>query len=147
MGHRPDLSMPDPLRAMLRPGNVLAGSLSGDRGTTIGGLIAGRGQVDRSRREGRMAIRKRLSRRVLFTGAAAAVAVGASAGVALAAAITFTISPGGAITASAGTTTLKDTNTGSVLTCKTSNSSGTLKKGSGIPGTNLGSITALSFNT
>jgi hypothetical protein len=93
-----------------------------------------------------MAIRKRLTRRVLFTGAASAVAVGASAGVALAVAITFTISPGGAITAKAGTTTLKDTNTGSVLTCTSSTSSGTLKKGSGISGTNLGSITALSFS-
>lgn len=93
-----------------------------------------------------MAIRKRLTRRVLFTGVATAVAVGASAGVALAVAITFTISPGGAITAKAGTTTLKDTNTGSVLTCASSTSSGTLKKGSGIGGANLGSITKLSFS-
>jgi hypothetical protein len=74
------------------------------------------------------------------------VAVGASAGVALAVAITFTISPGGAITAKAGTTTLKDTNTGSVLTCASSSSSGTLKKGSGVAGSNLGSITKLSFS-
>jgi hypothetical protein len=93
-----------------------------------------------------MAIRKRLTRRVLFTGAATAVAIGASAGVALAVAITFTISPGGAITATAGTTNLKDVNTGSVLTCTSSSSTGTLKKGSGIAGTNLGSITALSFS-
>jgi len=93
-----------------------------------------------------MAIRKRLTRRVLFTGVASAVAIGASAGVALAVAITFTISPGGAITAKAGTTTLKDTNTGSVLTCASSSSSGTLKSGSGIAGSNLGSITKLSFS-
>jgi hypothetical protein len=94
-----------------------------------------------------MAIRKRLTRRALFTGAATAVAVGASAGVALAVAITFTISPGGAITAKAGKTTLTDTNTGSVLTCVSSSSKGTLKKGSGIAGTNIGSITQLSFTT
>jgi len=94
-----------------------------------------------------MAFRNRLTRRVLFTGAATAVAVGVSAGVALAVAITFTIHPGGAITAKAGVTTLKDTNTGSVLTCKTSSSSGTLKSGSGIAGSNLGSITKLSFTT
>jgi hypothetical protein len=93
-----------------------------------------------------MAFRNRLTRRVLFTGAATAVAVGASVGVALAVAITFTISPGGAITAKAGTTTLKDTNTGSVLTCTSSTSSGTLKSGSGVSGTNLGSITKLSFS-
>lgn len=93
-----------------------------------------------------MAFRNRLTRRVLFTGAATAVAVGASVGVALAVAITFTISPGGAITAKAGKTTLTDTNTGSVLTCATSSSKGTLKKGSGVSGTNLGSITSLGFS-
>lgn len=89
---------------------------------------------------------KRLSRRILLTGGATALAVGASAGVALAVAITFTISPGGAITAKAGTTTLKDTKTGSVLSCTSSSSSGTLKKGSGISGANIGSITKLTFS-
>jgi len=93
-----------------------------------------------------MAIRKRLTRRVLFTGAATAVAIGASAGIALAAASTFTISPGGAITGKAGTTTLTDTKTGSVLTCTSSTSVGTLKKGSGISGSNLGSITKQTFS-
>jgi len=93
-----------------------------------------------------MAIRKRLTRRVLFTGAASAVAVGASAGVALAVAITFSIHPGGNISASAGTTKLTDTNTGSVLSCTSSKSTGTLKSGSGISGTNLGSIKTLTFS-
>ena len=94
-----------------------------------------------------MAIRKRLSRRFLVTGAATAATIGASAGVALAVAITFSISPGGAITAKAGKTTLKDTKTGSVLTCASSSSSGTLKSGKGISGTNLGSISKLTFST
>jgi len=89
---------------------------------------------------------KRLSRRILFTGGATALAVGATAGVALAVAITFSISPGGNITASAGTTTLTDTTSHSVLTCATSSSSGTLKSGHGISGTGFGSITALGFN-
>jgi len=93
-----------------------------------------------------MAFRNRLTRRVLFTGAATAVAIGASAGVALAVAITFTINPGGAITAKAGTTTLTDTNTGSVLTCASSTSSGTLKSGSGLSGADIGSITSASFS-
>src|SRR5215470_6138482 len=93
-----------------------------------------------------MAIRKRLTRRVLFTGAASAVAIGASAGVALAVAITFTIHPGGNISASAGTTKLTDTNTGSVLSCTSSKSTGTLKSGTGISGTNLGSIKTLTFS-
>jgi len=92
-----------------------------------------------------MAIRKRLTRRALFTGAATAVAIGASAGVALAVAITFTITPGGAITGKAGTTTLTDTGTGTKLQCTSSTSKGTLKKGSGISGANLGSITAQTF--
>ena len=92
-----------------------------------------------------MAIRKRLTRRALFTGAATAVAIGASAGVALAVAITFTITPGGAITAKAGKTTLTDKNTGSVLTCASSSSSGTLKKGSGLAGAGIGTLTSASF--
>jgi hypothetical protein len=90
---------------------------------------------------------KRLSRRILLTGGATALAVGASAGVALALAVTFSISPGGAITAKAGKTTLTDTKTHTVLTCASSSSSGTLKKGHGISGTNLGSISKLSFST
>jgi hypothetical protein len=93
-----------------------------------------------------MAFRNRLTRRALFTGAATAVAIGASAGVALAVAITFTITPGGAIAAKAGTTTLTDTKTGSVLTCTSSKSTGTLKSGHGVSGSDLGSITKLSFS-
>ena len=93
-----------------------------------------------------MAIRKRLTRRVLFTGVATAVAVGASAGVALAVAITFSISPGGAITATAGTTKLHDVNTNQNLQCTSSSSSGTLKTGHGISGSNIGSITNLTFS-
>lgn len=89
---------------------------------------------------------KRFSRRILFTGGATALAVGASAGVALAVTITFSISPGGSISASAGKTTLKDVKTGSVLSCTSSKSTGTLKKGHGISGANLGSITKLTFS-
>ena len=93
-----------------------------------------------------MAIRNRLTRRILLTGGATALAVGVSAGVALAVAITFSISPGGAITAKAGTTKLHDVNTNQNLQCTSSTSSGTLKSGHGISGTNLGSITKLSFS-
>lgn len=92
-----------------------------------------------------MAFRNRLTRRVLFTGAATAAAIGASAGIALAVAITFTITPGGNITASAGKTTLTDTATGSVLSCVSSKSTGTLKKGSGVSGASLGTIKTLTF--
>jgi hypothetical protein len=89
---------------------------------------------------------KRLSRRFLVTGGATALAVAASAGVALAVAITFSITPGGNISASAGKTTLKDVNTGSVLSCTSSKSTGTLKSGHGISGANLGSIKTLTFS-
>src|SRR5262245_46169215 len=62
-------------------------------------------------------------------------------------AATWTVKPGGAITAKAGVTTLKDTKTGSTLSCKTSSGKGTVKSGSGLSGTGIGSITALSFST
>ena len=90
---------------------------------------------------------KRLSRRMLVTGGATALAVGMTAGVALAVAITFSITPGGKITANAGVTTLTDTKTGSVLTCQTSASTATLKSGHGIAGTSLGSISNLTFSS
>ena len=89
---------------------------------------------------------------VMVTGAALAGMLALSASSATAAtdtgvAATWTVKPGGAITAKAGVTTLKDTNTGSVLTCKTSSGKGTAKKGSGLSGTGIASITALSFNS
>jgi hypothetical protein len=89
---------------------------------------------------------------VLVTGAALAGMLALSASSAGAAtnagtAATWTVKPGGAITAKAGVTTLKDTKTGSTLTCKTSSGKGTVKKGSGLSGTGIGSITALSFST
>jgi hypothetical protein len=93
-----------------------------------------------------MAFRNRLTRRVLFTGIATAATIGVTAGVALAVAITFSITPGGKISAKAGTTTLTDTNTGSVLTCTSSTSTGTLKSGHGISGASLGTITKLGFS-
>jgi hypothetical protein len=88
----------------------------------------------------------------LVTGAALAGVLALSASSALAAttagtAATWTVKPGGTITAKAGTTTLKDTNTGSTLTCKTSSGKGTVKSGSGLSGTGIGSITSLGFST
>jgi hypothetical protein len=93
-----------------------------------------------------MAIRNRLTRRILLTGGATALAVGVSAGVALAVAITFSIHPGGNISASAGTTKLTDINSGAVLQCTSSKTTGTLKSGSGISGANLGSVKTLTFS-
>jgi hypothetical protein len=92
-----------------------------------------------------MAILKR-TYGILFAGVATAAVIGMSAAPALAA-TTWTVSPGGAITGKSGTTTLKDTSTGSTLKCKSSATSATLKSGSGLSGTAIGSITAVSFTT
>lgn len=82
----------------------------------------------------------------LIAGAAAALLIGASAVPALAAARTWTIKPGGIATAKAGKTFLKDTKTGTVLTCTSSSAKIKLKKGSHLSGTGIGSITAVSFS-
>jgi hypothetical protein len=82
---------------------------------------------------------------VLLATAAAAATIGLGASQALAA--TWTVKPGGAITGSAGTTTLKDTSTGNTLTCKSSKATGTVKSGSGLSGTGIGSIKSATFTT
>jgi hypothetical protein len=77
---------------------------------------------------------------------AAVLATGpTAASPATATARTWTVRPGGAVTATAGSTTLKDTTTGTGLTCQSSKMSGTLKQGAGLPGTGIGSVTAASY--
>lgn len=95
-----------------------------------------------------MAIRGR-ARGLLTLGAATAAVIGLSAAPALAGttATTFTVKPGGSITAKAGTTTLTDPKTGTTLTCKSSSGKGSVKKGSGLPGKGLGKITNLAFKS
>jgi hypothetical protein len=92
-----------------------------------------------------MAILKR-TYGILFAGAATAAVIGLSAAPAFAA-TTWTVSPGGAITAKSGKTTLTDTTTGNALTCKSSSTSATLKSGSGLKGAAIGSITKVTFAT
>src|SRR6266480_2837070 len=87
----------------------------------------------------------------LVTSAALAGVLGLGAGNAIAAtntgvAATWTVKPGGAITAKAGKTTLTDKNTGSTLSCASSSGKGTLKHGSGLSGAGIGTISALSFS-
>ena len=93
-----------------------------------------------------MAIRKRTGS-FLVLGAATAAVIGMAAAPAIAANATWTVKPGGSITATAGKTTLKDKNTGSTLSCKSSSGKGTAKKGSGLSGSGIASITALGFKT
>lgn len=83
----------------------------------------------------------------LFSAGAAALTIGLSATSALAAtATTWTVSPGGAITGKAGTTTLTDTTSKISLSCTSSKLVGSLKSGKGLPGKGLGTVTSVTFN-
>jgi hypothetical protein len=91
-------------------------------------------------------MRKHLTK-VLLSGGVAALALGIGATTAMAVtATTWTVKPGGAVTGKAGKTTLKDTKTGTVLTCASSATKATLKKGSGLSGAGLGNITSVTFS-
>ncbi len=81
--------------------------------------------------------------RILAAGGAVVLAATLAAAPALAA-TTWTIQPGGAITAtSSGRFTLKDATNGVVLGCLSATASGTLKHGSGLPGSRAGSLSAV----
>jgi len=77
--------------------------------------------------------------------AAAALAASPSAA-AVATATTWTVSPGGKITATAGKTTLADTRTGATIPCESSRMSGTIKPGSGLPGPGIGSLATSGYS-
>lgn len=80
------------------------------------------------------------------SGVAAVMAIGLGATTALAtAATTWTVKPGGSFTAKSGTTTLTDTSTGSVLSCKSSATAGKLKSGSGKTNP-IGTVTSATFS-
>jgi hypothetical protein len=81
---------------------------------------------------------------LLLPPVAAAVAIGLSAAPAVAA-TSWTVKPGSVINAASGTTTLKDTTTGTSLTCTSSAAKTTLRSGSGLSGTAIGSVTSISF--
>jgi hypothetical protein len=77
---------------------------------------------------------------VVLAAAALAAAVPAGSAASAATATTWTVSPGGKISATAGKTTLADTPTGATISCVSSRMSGTLKAGSGLPGSGIGSL-------
>jgi hypothetical protein len=105
-------------------------------------LIATRRQVNRQGK-GVRAILKALGKALVMSAGTAAV-ICLAAAPALAAS-TWTVKPGGAVTAKAGTTTINDTTAGQSLTCTSSTAKGTLKTGSGLAGKKLGTFTTLSF--
>ncbi len=82
--------------------------------------------------------------RILVGGCAAVLTATLAATPALAA-TTWTIQPGGAITAASGDAVVKDTTTGTVLTCTSATASGMLKSGSGLPGSRAGALSAVGF--
>jgi hypothetical protein len=90
-------------------------------------------------------MRKRLT--AILLGGTAALALGLGTATAMATTTTtWTIKPGGAVTGTAGKTIFKDTATGATLTCKSSASVATLKKGSGLTNP-LGAITSVTFSS
>jgi hypothetical protein len=76
--------------------------------------------------------------------ATAASVIGLVAAPALAAA-TWTVKPGGAVTGTAGTTVVTDSTAGQSVNCTSSVAKGTLKKGSGLAGAGIGTVTSLTF--
>jgi hypothetical protein len=84
--------------------------------------------------------------RILAAGGAAVLVAALAVPAALAEAIagTWTVHPGGTITAMSGPVTVSDTVTGP-FRCVSSTASGTLKSGSGLPGSHAGSLSAISF--
>jgi hypothetical protein len=81
--------------------------------------------------------------RILVTGCAVVLVAALAAAPALAA-TTWTIRPGGAITATSGWVTVTDTRTGP-FSCVSSTASGTLKRGSELPGFRVGSLSDVGF--
>jgi hypothetical protein len=82
---------------------------------------------------------KRISAIAVAGGATVALLASGTPSFATTAA-TFTVSPGGAATAS-GTAQVKDTTTGTIAKCTSLKLDATLKKGSGLKGAKIGSIT------
>ena len=83
--------------------------------------------------------------RILAVGGAAVLAATLAAAPALAG-TTWTVQPGGAITATSSLFTFKDHVTRTLITCRSSPTAvGTLKHGSGLPGHRAGSLSAVSI--
>lgn len=90
-------------------------------------------------------------RKLMMSGLAAAAAVtitvslGAASSMATTAR-TWTVKPGGSITGKASKPSLKDTATGTVITCQTMSAAGTAKSGSGLTNP-LGKVTSVTFTS
>ena len=78
--------------------------------------------------------------------AATASVIGLAAAPAFATAATWTVKPGGATTGTAGATTVTDVTAGQSVTCTSSNTKGSFKKGSSLSGTGIGTLTSLTLS-
>jgi hypothetical protein len=78
--------------------------------------------------------------------AATAAVISLAVAPALAAGTTWKVSPGGKVTGTAGATTVNDTTASLTVTCTSSVMKGTLKKGSDLSGTGIGTFKSLAFN-
>ena len=75
---------------------------------------------------------------VLFTGLGVTTALAAA---------TWTVQPGGTVTAKTGLVFIKDASTGGEVECPSSTIKATLKSGTGLPGAGIGSISSFTFAT
>ena len=80
--------------------------------------------------------------RILAAGGAAVLVAALGVPAALAAG-PWTVQPGGGVRAMSGWFTATDTTTGTLLRCTSSAASGTFKSGSGLPGADAGSLSAV----
>ena len=78
--------------------------------------------------------------------AGTASVIGLAAAPAFATAATWTVKPGGATTGLAGTTTVTDVTANQSVTCTSSNTKGSFKKGSSLSGTGIGTLTSLTLS-
>lgn len=91
------------------------------------------------------AILKGLGKALILTAATASVVAMAAAPTLATTAKTWTVKPGGKIAASAKNVTVTDSTAGQSVTCATSSAAGSLKSGSGLSGTGIGTITTIAF--
>jgi len=77
--------------------------------------------------------------------AAAASVIGLAAAPAFAAS-TWTVKPGGAVTGTAGKTTVTDATKKLSVTCTSSTIKASLRSGKGLPGAGLGTVSSMAFN-
>jgi hypothetical protein len=92
------------------------------------------------------AILNGLGKALIVTAATASVITMAAAPTLATSAKTWTVKPGGTIAGAAKNVVVTDATAGQSVTCATSSAAGSLKTGSGLSGTGIGSITSIAFN-